>query len=210
MAQPPGMPRGSSLILGLEVDLPPWVAELGGLDRPYATDEERMRLAIDLARENVLRKTGGPFGAAVFDSETATVVGIGVNGVTRLGNSVIHAEMLAIMLAQRRIGSYSLAPRSAAHYQLFSTCEPCTMCMGGICWSGITRTVFGATRQDATDIGFDEGPLIANLPIYLSERGITLEGGLLQAECRSIMDQYAGVIYNGSKLQQQFDSATET
>ena len=75
------------------------------------------------------------------------------------------------------------------------------MCMGGICWSGLTRIVFGATRDDATAVGFDEGPPIAGLPEYLSECGIAIKGRFLQADCKSVLVQYRslnGVIYNGA------------
>ena len=147
------------------------------------------------------RRSGGPFGAAVFQCETGRVVGVGVNSVIRLANSVLHAEALALMLAERNLGTFSLAAQDGQHFELFSTCEPCTMCMGSICWSGVPRIVFGATRHDASEIGFDEGPMIADLPRYLAERQVALEEGFLRAECRAVMEQYAasnGVIYNGS------------
>ena len=77
----------------------------GELGAVYRSDEERMRLAIELARQNVLRGTGGPFGAGVFEAQGGRLVAAGVNSVTRLGNSMLHAETLAIMLAQARLGT---------------------------------------------------------------------------------------------------------
>lgn len=198
---PPG--RAPRLPQTLEIGLPSWLGEACDLDRPCPSDEARMKLAVDLARENVLRGTGGPFGAAVFDCANGMVVGVGVNSVVRLANSALHAEMLAIMLAERKLESFSLGTRSDCRFELFSTCEPCTMCMGGICWSGITRIVYGATRQDATAVGFDEGPDIADLHGYLAARGISLLSGFLQAECQSVLQEYArlnGVIYNGHAM----------
>ena len=62
-----------------------------------------MRLAIELARQNVLRGTGGPFGAAIFERSTGALLSVGVNSVVRLNNSTLHGEMVAIMMAQHRI-----------------------------------------------------------------------------------------------------------
>src|SRR5262245_44499150 len=71
----------------------------------YATDEAKMRLAIAVAKENVIKRTGGPFGAAIFERQSGALVSVGMNSVVRLHNSTLHAEMLAIMLAEQRIGS---------------------------------------------------------------------------------------------------------
>jgi tRNA(Arg) A34 adenosine deaminase TadA len=203
MPQPASSRRDDSVAERVEIDLPAWASEICASERTFASDESRMNLAIELARDNVARKAGGPFGAAIFDSATGELVGAGMNSVVRLNNSVLHAEMLAIMLAQRKVGSYSLRAEPGRHYELFSTCEPCTMCMGGICWSGITRIVYGATRHDAMEVGFDEGPDIADLRQYLSARGVILEQGLLRVECQAVLKQYthtSGVIYNGHAM----------
>ena len=77
--------------------------------RAYATDEERMRLAIALARANVECGTGGPFAALVVESATGRLVSVGMNSVVRLTNCTLHGEMVAFMMAQRRLGSFTLA-----------------------------------------------------------------------------------------------------
>ena len=79
----------------LGIALPDWIDEVVDWQRAHATPEERMRLAIRLSRENVERETGGPFGAAVFESASGTLVAVGVNSVERLTNSALHAELAA-------------------------------------------------------------------------------------------------------------------
>lgn len=95
---------------GLALALPAWVAQVVDPAQRFGTDEEKMGLAIRLATENVEREAGGgPFGAAVFRRDDGSVVSVGVNSVIRLGNSVLHAEVVALMLAHRATGFYSFA-----------------------------------------------------------------------------------------------------
>jgi tRNA(Arg) A34 adenosine deaminase TadA len=186
----------SSLPLSLTVDCPPWVAEVVDAGRAYTSDEERMRLAIRLARENVERRTGGPFGAAVFEAATGKLVSVGVNCVVPANNSVLHAEVMAVMLAQRRVGSFSLAD---AGCELFASCDPCAMCLGATLWSGVRRLVCGADRTDAAAIGFEEGPVFPESYSYLERCGINLVRGFLAAEARDVLALYrdqGGVVYN--------------
>lgn len=125
-----------------------------------------MRFVIDLAHENVARRTGGPFAAAVFRSDDGRCVSAGVNSVMRLNSAVLHAEVVALMFAQARVGSYTLRVADAS-YELVTSCEPCAMCLGAILWSGVRRLVCGAARSDAERIGFDEGPVFPELmPIW--------------------------------------------
>lgn len=186
--------------LTLEVGCPAWVAEVADPERPHPDDAGRMRLAIRLARENVLREQGGPFGAAVFESAGGRLVAAGVNSVLRLRNSVLHAEVVAIMLAQRRVGSYTLAGPALPAHELVTSCAPCAMCLGAALWSGVRRIVCGATREDVMAFGFEEGPVFAESFAYLAARGIAVEQGVLRDEARAVIELYAargGVIYNG-------------
>jgi tRNA(Arg) A34 adenosine deaminase TadA len=82
---------------------PSWLAEALDWDHLYRTDEEKMALAIDLARRNVTHGTGEPFGAAIFRSEDGRVVSVGMSQVVRQRNSVLHAEVMAIMMAEHRL-----------------------------------------------------------------------------------------------------------
>ena len=181
------------------IEQPAWVQEAVDWTRSYVTDEERIRLTIALARENVVREAAGPFGAAVFERGTGRLVAVGVNSVVRLRSSVLHGEMMAFILAQERTGSFSLAAPGLPAHELATSCEPCAMCLGATLWSGVKRLVFAAHREDAEDLGFDEGPVFAASYQYLRERGIEIVGGLLREEARAVFTLYrsrGGLIYN--------------
>jgi len=183
----------------IQIEAPPWAADLVDWDRAYTSDEERMDLAIALARENVLRGGGGPFGAAVFESDSGRPVSVGVNLVVPLNNSVLHAETVALMLAQQRLASFTLRAPGMPPHELVASCDPCAMCLGATLWSGVIRLVCGAAREDAAAIGFDEGPVFPASYDYLSERGIAIARGVRRDEARAVLELYrdrGGVVYN--------------
>lgn len=182
----------------LRIALPEWVEGIVDWSARYPSDEERMRLVVELARQNVLRSTGGPFGAGVFESEGGRVVAVGVNCVERLNNAVLHAETFAIMLAQARLGTWALRGANGESYSLVTSCEPCAMCLGATLWSGVRSVVCGATREDATAVGFDEGPVFPESWAYLERRGIRATHGVLSAEAAAVLELYrarGGAIY---------------
>jgi tRNA(Arg) A34 adenosine deaminase TadA len=183
----------------LVVTLPDWVAHCVRDAPAGVTDEERMRLAIELSRLNVVHDTGGPFGAAVFEQGRLRPLAVGVNRVEPLVNACAHAEIIALMGAQARIGSYTLRQPGAPARELFSSCAPCAMCLGAALWSGVTRIVCGATRADAQALGFDEGPVFDASWRYLEARGIEVVHGVLARAACAVLDDYAargGRIYN--------------
>jgi tRNA(Arg) A34 adenosine deaminase TadA len=181
------------------VTWPDWVHDMVAFGTRYEAADDRMRLAIGLARENVLRGTGGPFGAAIFERSTGALLSVGVNSVVRLNNSTLHAEMVAIMMAQRRLGSYTLAGSASDAYELVSSCDPCAMCLGAVLWSGVRGMVCGADRDDATALSFEEGPVFPQSYVYLQERGVAITRGVLRQEAAGVLDLYrrqGGQIYN--------------
>jgi tRNA(Arg) A34 adenosine deaminase TadA len=91
-----------------------------------------MRLAVELASRNVEHRTGGPFGAAIFEIDTWRIVGLGVNLVEPSNCSILHAEMVAIAMAQQTVGSYDLAAGGGVRHELATSTEPCAMCLGAI------------------------------------------------------------------------------
>jgi tRNA(Arg) A34 adenosine deaminase TadA len=159
-----------------------------------------MRLAIEISRRNVERGSGGPFGAAIFEAGSGRVVAVGMNSVVRLTNCALHAEMMAFMMAQQRVGSFTLkAPHLPAH-ELFTSCEPCAMCLGATLWSGVQRVVYGAAREDASRLSFEEGPVFPESYRYLEDRGLRIVRNVLRAEASAVLELYrarAGEIYNG-------------
>ncbi len=179
---------------------PGWVADVVDWRRRYAGDEDRMRLAVAVARANVEHGTGGPFGAAIFVRDTGELVSGGMNSVVRMNNSSLHAEMVAFMAAQQRLGSFTLAAPGMPVHELVTSCEPCAMCLGATLWSGVKRVVYGAAREDATQLRFEEGPVFPESYEYLRQRGIEIVRQVLRAEAREVIELYRrrqGRIYNG-------------
>jgi tRNA(Arg) A34 adenosine deaminase TadA len=181
------------------IALPDWVDEVVDWGGTYRTDDARMRLAISLASENVQRGTGGPFGAAIVEEESGRLLSVGMNRVVPQNNSILHAEMIAFMMAQRRVGSYTLGAPGLPAHTLVSSCDPCAMCLGAALWSGVRRVVCGATREDAERVRFDEGPVFPESYRYLADKGIAIVHGVLREEARAVLERYArgGEIYNG-------------
>lgn len=185
----------------IRISVPRWVDECVDWQRAYSTDDERAELAISLARRNVAEGTGGPFGAVVIASTTGLVVSAGVNRVVPLNNSSLHAEVVAFMLAQARLGRYSLAGSDDERYELVTSCEPCAMCLGATLWSGVHRLVCGATGEDARELAFDEGPVFSESWRYLADRGVEIVRQVRRDEARAVMETYCelnGIIYNAT------------
>ena len=183
----------------VHIEYPDWVDEVIDWKRVYETDEDRMRLAISVARENVERGTGGPFGAAVFNA-TGHLVSVGMNSVVRLNNCTLHGEMVAFMMAQQRLGTFTLKTPGLPVHELYTSCEPCAMCLGTTLWSGVQRVVYAATREDASMLRFEEGPVFPESYKYLEDRGITIVRNVLREEGRAVLELYrtkSGRIYNG-------------
>ncbi|MFN2333562.1 MAG: nucleoside deaminase [Wenzhouxiangellaceae bacterium] len=173
------------------IGLPDWCQSFADSLPDRLTDEcDRMGIAIELARNNVEAASGGPFGALVTTLDEGCIIAIGVNRVEPECCSSAHAEIVALSLAQKRIGSFNLAEFDGGPLALYSSCEPCAMCLGAIPWSGIRRLVCGATREDASETGFDEGERMADWTAMLERRGISVATGLLRAEAASVLLEY--------------------
>lgn len=181
------------------VELPEWVRESIDWEKAYRTDSEKMALAIELSAQNVARGTGGPFGTAIFDRSSGYLVGVGVNRVVPLTNSTLHGETVAIMMAEKALGSFTLAKDEGR--ELFTSCEPCAMCLGAVLWSGVNRLVCAATAEDARAIGFDEGPVFDASYAYLEKAGIEVVRGFMRSEGQRVLHNYlhlGGRIYNAN------------
>lgn len=190
----------SSRFPHLNFDLPDWVETVLPPDNHrYADENEKMRLALTLAAENIRRGEGGPFGAAIFDAREHTLLAVGVNQVVPSHWSAAHAEMVAFAMAQMRLETHDLGGEGMPAYEIFSSTEPCAMCMGATIWSGVRRLVCSARGEDAEAIGFDEGPKPADWPRALEERGIEVIRDLLREEGIAVLEEYSsrgGDIYN--------------
>ena len=181
-----------------QIELPAWTTPfLAARPEPLESISQRMRLAIDLAAENVRQGTGGPFGAVVVNEANGDLVSVGVNLVTSSGFSAAHAEIVAISLAQATTGEWNLS--RAGPLQLVTSCEPCAMCFGAVPWSGVKSLVGGAGKEDAEAAGFDEGDKPGKWVRSLQRRGIVVQTGVLRAEAAGVLAAYragGGTIYN--------------
>jgi tRNA(Arg) A34 adenosine deaminase TadA len=135
----------------------------------------------------------------IVERVSGRVVAVGMNSVVRMHNSTLHGEMVAFMMAQRRVRSFTLAAPGLPVHELVTSCEPCAMCLGAALWSGVKRIVCGAARDDATRLKFDEGPVFPESWRYLETRGVAVVRNVLREEARAVMELYRvkrGAIYN--------------
>lgn len=126
-----------------------------------------MRRAIALALENVSTGRGGPFGAVVVRGET--IIAEGTNQVTSTNDPSAHAEMVAVRAACRALANFQLAG-----CEIYSSCEPCPMCLGLIYWARPDKVFYGVTAEDAATIGFDDSFIYRELQLPRSARSIPM------------------------------------
>jgi len=187
----------------IQFTLPAWITDYVGNTETIDSHEARMEFVIGAARRNVQEQTGGPFAAAIFESDSGRLISLGVNLVTSQGLSILHAEMVAISLAQKQLDNYDLGAQGMASHEIVTSTEPCAMCFGAIPWSGVRRVVTGARDEDARNIGFDEGPKVSDWQAALNERQIEVVSDVRRAEARQVLDEYlhsGGQIYNARVL----------
>lgn len=187
----------------LHIQLPPWLAEIAAGAVVLPEPEARMAYVADLARRNAA-DGGGPFAAAVFERDSGRLVAAGGNLVVMSRCSSAHAEVVALSLAQQRLGTFDLAAAGLPAHELVSSAEPCAMCVGAVLWSGVKSLVFGASEADVRAIGFDEGPKHPLWTAALRERGIAVAGGVGRQACAQVLRDYAaagGPIYNAGNPQ---------
>lgn len=131
----------------------------------HTSDIDYIRAAIALSKEGMERGDGGPFGCVIV--KNGVIVGRGNNRVTSTNDPTAHAEVVAIREACKQLGSFQLDG-----CVLYTSCEPCPMCLGAIYWARPDRIVFAATREDAADAGFDDQLIYDELPLPYGERRI--------------------------------------
>lgn len=132
-----------------------------------------MKIAHELAKENLRKKVGGPFGACVVKNEK--VIGKGSNHVLINNDPTAHAEIMAIRDACKNINSYDLND-----CELYTSCYPCPMCLSAIIWSNIKKVYYGNTTEDAARIGFRDSE-IYDLIKKISENDMA--NNILKTEC---------------------------
>ncbi len=128
-------------------------------------DLEFLKMTIKMAEENVLSGHGGPFAAIIV--KDGEIIATGVNSVTSELDPTAHAEIKAIRNACKTLDSYQLTD-----CDIYSSCEPCPMCLGAIYWSRPKRIVFAANKRDAAQAGFDDSFIYEQLKLPINQRKI--------------------------------------
>lgn len=146
-------------------------------------DENFLRRALELAAIGMDAGVGGPFGAIVV--KDGEVIAEGFNSVTSTNDPTAHAEIMAIREACRKLGTFQLDD-----CVIYTSCEPCPMCLGAIYWARVDRVVYACNRHDAAGIGFDDQYFYDELNKDISERTIKFEQ-LLQEEALPLFKKWA-------------------
>ena len=127
-----------------------------------------MRKAIELSKENVANG-GGPFGAVIATKE-GEIIATGVNRVTSSCDPTAHAEVSAIRAAAAKLGTFNLSG-----YEIYTSCEPCPMCLGAIYWAHLDCMYYGNNKHDAAAIGFDDAFIYEELDLKPADRKLKSE-----------------------------------
>lgn len=127
-----------------------------------------LRLAIALSKQGMQSVSGGPFGAVVV--QNGEVVGQGYNRVTSTNDPTAHAEIVAIRDACKNLNSFQLN-----ECIIYSSCEPCPMCLGAIYWARPKKLYYACTAEDAASVGFDDSFIYKEIALPLEQRSIETE-----------------------------------
>ena len=188
----------------IELYLPEWIPDFLK-DQPdfFLSTEERMKLVLGLTDRQIVEGTGGPFGAAVFELESGRLISVGVNRVVVTGCSTAHAEVVALSLAQKAVGTHDLGAEGLPEFQIVVNAQMCAMCLGAVIWSGVREVCYAASSQEVEQItGFDEGPLPSNIESVLRQRGVRLREGIMVEESKRLLEKYVitgGLVYNATR-----------
>src|SRR5215212_2627007 len=156
--------------------MPPTPADRDSDRRLTPEDRAHLARAVALSREHMQAGDGGPFGAVI--ARDGEVLAEGWNQVTSTNDPTAHAEVVAIRRACEAAGDFALPGAT-----LYTSCEPCPMCLASAYWARVSRIVYANTREDAAAIGFDDRLIYDEIPKPVSERLIpTLHAPSPEAE----------------------------
>lgn len=149
-----------------------------------------MKEACDLAKEGMKKAEGGPFGAVILDPE-GNIIGKGNNQVLSQKDPTAHAEIVAIRQACEKRNTYDLKGCT-----IYTSCQPCPMCLAAIIWANIQQVYYGCTKEEAGEIGFRDDQIYD----FIKEKKMDLLRfeQIDHEECQKLMEEYVkngGVIY---------------
>lgn len=197
----------TTLHTAFDAALPDWlVDELEWMPQELPTAESRAALVNELADRNWRAGNGGPFAALVVDRLSGALVGVGVNVVLATGLSSLHAEVMALTLAQRGVGRWDLGTAidgSRADLELVVNWRPCVMCYGAAMWSGVRALAICGDGPECEELtGFDEGPVVADWAEQFAARGIEVSIGTGRDAAVEVFRAYrdgGATVYNPSR-----------
>ena len=147
-----------------------------------AKAENYMKEALKLARSNIANGNGGPFGAVIV--KDGKIIAKGANEVTSSNDPTAHAEIVAIRKACKVLGTFQLDG-----CEIYTSCEPCPMCMGAIYWARPKKVFFAGNRKDAEEAGFDDSHIYNELSLPIDSRKIPTEQ-IMAAEAQEIFEEW--------------------
>jgi tRNA(Arg) A34 adenosine deaminase TadA len=192
------------VIMQFTLTMPTWAeAELERLPTYLTSLEERMTAVVRFSQLNLEFGTGGPFAAGVFERDSGKLVVIGVNRVVPHNCSSAHAEVMALSLAQQKLGTFDLGEAGRPAYQLVVNWRPCAMCYGALLWSGVRSLVIAGSGPELEAItGFDEGPIHPDWQGELEKRGVEVVNNVETAAAILVFEAFRdshALVYNGRR-----------
>lgn len=181
----------NSLPMSVRWEMPAWAHDLMSPGQPFPTPEQRMSVAIELSRRNMLERTGQPFGAAVFDLATTRLVALGVNVMDRSATVAAHAEVVALCLAGVSVGDYHLGRGTGSRIELAASCAPCMMCQGAIVGSGVGSLLISVREDDTRALGLGGSRRPPEWVENLEQQGIAVTEDVLRPEGVEVLREYA-------------------
>ena len=145
-------------------------------------NKDAMKQAINLSEKNMLSDKGGPFGAVI--TKNGKIISEGWNQVTSSNDPTAHAEVMAIRNACEKLGTFDLSG-----YEIYTSCEPCPMCLSAIYWARLEKIYYANTREDAAKIDFDDEFLYQEVKKPLNERKIPCEQ-ILREEAQLVFKKW--------------------
>jgi len=146
------------------------------------TAEDFMKRAIELSREHMHAGHGGPFGAVIV--KDGKIISEGWNQVLSTNDPTAHAEVQAIRKASEKLKNFDLAGA-----EIYTSCEPCPMCLSAIYWARIEKIYFANTKKDAAEIQFDDDFIYQEIPKAREERKIPMKQ-ILRGEAKKVFDEW--------------------
>jgi len=144
--------------------------------------KEFMKRAIELSREHMQKNHGGPFGAVIV--KDGKIISEGWNQVFSINDPTAHAEVQAIRKAAQNIQNFDLTGA-----EIYTSCEPCPMCLSAIYWARISKIYYANTRKDAADIDFDDDFIYQEVPKPIEQRKIPMEQ-VLRPEAQEVFQEW--------------------